>query len=105
MTTGQQIGPIDYISGTLLLLLVLQMVTMVYLHQHKLVLMQAILIFQCISVHGAGSAGVGSPGGGSDINITLAAGQVSISGFLESRVSILPASAAVYRTTLELYQD
>ena len=52
-----------------------------------------------------GAAGIGVPAGGSDINITLATGQVSISGFLESRVSILPASGAEYRTFLEVFPD
>lgn len=51
-----------------------------------------------------GAAGIGTPYG-SEINITLDASQVSISGFLESRVSILPASGATYRTTLELIHN
>jgi hypothetical protein len=52
-----------------------------------------------------GAAGMGVPGGGSEINIQLAAGQTSISGWLEARTSILPANAAEYRVILEILQD
>lgn len=53
----------------------------------------------------AGAAGVGVPGGGSDINIVLAAGQTSISAFLEARTSILPASGVAYHTIIEIIPD
>ena len=52
-----------------------------------------------------GAAGIGVPGGGSEINIQLAASQVSITGLLEARTSIAPTNAGIYRVMLEILQD